>query len=197
MRFPIAKTRICFCCLKQRGRWENTIVALTGDTGQAFGEHGFVAHANMIFDEVVRVPLMIKAPGLEPETDRRPAQHIDLPPTILDLLGLPPHPGLQGISLTNPDPGLSRYRYIMVQTPIAHQYGIIWKRFKLIYDMNYDRQMLLDRVSDPMETTHVGPVYPAIQKRLRDRLDTWRRLQLDYYHDTRLHSSHYPPVLAD
>lgn len=183
--------------LKERGIWDDTIVVVTGDTGQAFGEHGFVAHANMIFEETVRVPLIVKSPELEAGVDLRPAQHVDIPPSLLDLLGLPPHPGLQGISLVSEDPHWNRYRYIMVQTPIAHQYGLVWKRFKLIYDVNYDRQLLLDRSADPKELNPVGATYPALQAKLRARLDTWRRLQLEYYRDTQLHSQRYPPMLAE
>jgi arylsulfatase A-like enzyme len=183
--------------LKSHGSWDDTLVVVTGDTGQAFGEHGFVAHANMIFEETVRVPLIVKSAELEPGVDPRPAQHVDLPPTILDLLGLPPHPGLQGISLASEDPHSNRYRYIMVQTPIAHQYGLVWNRFKLIDDVNYDRRLLLDRNLDPTEMNPVGRKHPALQAKLRARLDTWRRLQLDYYSDTQLHSERYPPRLAD
>ena len=183
--------------LRETGRLDDTIVVVTGDTGQAFGEHGFIAHANMVFEETVRVPLMVRAPGLAPGSDDRPAQHIDIPPTILDLLGLPPHPGLQGISLVQEDPHSERYRFIMVQTPIAHQYGVVWRRFKLIHDVNYDKMLLLDRVGDPKELTAYGPKYPALQAKLRARLDTWRRLQMDYYEDTGLHSRRYPPMMAD
>ena len=85
--------------LKSRGQWDNTVFVIGGDNGEAFYEHGFSAHASSLFNEVVKVPMIIRAPGLEPGLDNRPAMFLDAPPSVLELLGLPPHPGFQGISL--------------------------------------------------------------------------------------------------
>ena len=48
-----------------KNKWDNTLVIITGDHGQAFYEHGFASHASAIFDEVMRVPLIVRAPGLK------------------------------------------------------------------------------------------------------------------------------------
>ncbi|MFP8873834.1 MAG: sulfatase [Myxococcota bacterium] len=183
--------------LKQEVRWEDTLLVVTGDTGQAFYEHGFVAHANMIFNEVMQVPLVLHVPGGEARVDQRPAQHIDIPPTILDLLGIPPHPAFQGVSLIEEDPDYGRARYIMAQAPLAHQYAIIQGRFKLLHDLKRDLTMLIDLRVDAAERDNVAAEYPAMTAVLRRRLDTWRKHQLNYYDDVREHSVNYPPVLAD
>ena len=183
--------------LKEEDRWEDTLLVVTGDTGQAFYEHGFVAHANMVFNEVMQVPLVLHTPGGEARVDQRPAQHIDIPPTILDLLGIPPHPAFQGISLVEESPDYGRARYIMAQAPLAHQYAIIQGHYKLLYDLKRDLTMLIDLRVDAAERENVAAEHPAMTAGLRRRLDTWRRHQLDYYDDLREHSVNYPPVLAD
>lgn len=183
--------------LKERGEWDRTLVVVTGDTGQAFYEHGFVAHANRIFDELMRVPLVIRAPGMQPRVDPRPAQHIDVAPTILDLLGIPPHPSFQGISLVGDDPALGRSRFLLVQAPLAEQYGVVRDGFKLVYDAERDKTTLVNLRRDPGETRDLSKRRPILTEELRRRVDTWRALQIQYYRDPSIHTRTYPPVLED
>ena len=183
--------------LKDSGQWGRTLLVVTGDTGQAFYEHGFAAHANMVFDEVMRVPLLMRVPGGEGVSDARPAQHIDIPPTILDLLGLPSHPGLQGVSLIAKEPDPLRSRYLVAQTPLAHQYAVVRGRHKLLYDVRHDKVMLVDLESDPGEQQSLVHEDPALTAELLRRLGTWRRHQVDYYDDLSRHRRFYPPHLAD
>ena len=90
--------------------WDNTIIVLTGDHGQAFYEHGFASHASAIFDEVMKVPSDPRSPT---QTRNRGSSriHVDIAPSIVGLLGLPAHPSFQGIDLLNtaPDPKRSAY----------------------------------------------------------------------------------------
>ena len=58
--------------LKSHGLWENTVIVIGGDNGEAFYEHGFAAHASSLFNEVMKVPMIIRAPGLRPGEDDRP-----------------------------------------------------------------------------------------------------------------------------
>jgi len=186
-----------FRYLKKSGRWENTVVVLTGAHGQAFYEHGFAAHASAIYNEVMKVPLIIRAPQLNPGIDARPAQHVDILPTILALLGLPAHPSAQGVSLVEPRVNENRSIYLVAQTPLAHQYGIVRSRFKLVYDGESRRYALYDLVSDPGETKDVAASHKEDVHDLANRLQTWRKLQIDYYADRTLHSREYPPIIAD
>jgi arylsulfatase A-like enzyme len=68
----------------------NTVVVFTADHGEEFGEHDGVYHYTL-YNEVMRVPLIIRAPGLAPGTDNTAAEQIDLLPTILGLLGIDTH----------------------------------------------------------------------------------------------------------
>ena len=74
--------------LQSLGCYDETLLILTGDHGEAFGEHGFTSHGREPYDELIRVPLIIKFPHGE-FTGKvfDLVQHIDIVPTILDYLG--------------------------------------------------------------------------------------------------------------
>jgi len=79
--------------------WKNTVLIISADHGEAFGEHGFYKHAFEIWDVLTRVPLMISGPGITPRRVDERRSHLDLAPTILDLMGLPPEPQFMGKSM--------------------------------------------------------------------------------------------------
>ena len=186
-----------FQYLKKKDKWQNTLVVITGDHGQAFYEHGFASHASAIYDEVMKVPLIIRAPGLEPGVDTRLAQHVDVAPSVLGLLGLPIHPSFQGIDLFHTSPNPNRSAYMVAQTPDAYQYGIVRAGFKLIYDERQQEYLLFNLASDPGEKTDLATALPVLAKELANRLNAWRKLQIDYYADPVLQVQEYPPILKD
>lgn len=183
--------------LQRQGLWDRTIIVITGDHGQSFYEHGFAGHGGPIFDEVMRVPLIVRAPGLPPGIDDRAAQHVDVAPSIFHLLGLPPHPSFQGTSLVSEGPAPHRSIYMVAHTPMAHNYGIVRDGYKLIYDERLRSHVLYDLIHDPGEKVDLAAVRPALVHELADRLDTWRRVQIDYYAQYFRHAREYPPVLED
>jgi len=85
--------------LDERGAVESTSLIVTSDHGEAFGEHGVLFHGVGVWDEVLRIPLLIRAPGIPAETDMRYASLVDLPPTIAALAGMAPSPDWEGESL--------------------------------------------------------------------------------------------------
>jgi arylsulfatase A-like enzyme/Tfp pilus assembly protein PilF len=84
----------------------STLVVLTSDHGEALGDHGEETHGLFAYESTLRVPLVFWARGLvEPGRDPRPARHVDVVPSLLDLLGLPVPEDLPGRSLFSPDAG--------------------------------------------------------------------------------------------
>lgn len=180
-----------FADLRARGLWDSTIIVLTADHGEAFDEHGFAIHANALYDELLRIPLVIRAPGLVPGVDSTIASTIDVPPTILGLLGMPPDPAFQGADLTVPqrDP----VAYSVVQTTLADQYAMIHGDWKLIYDRPRRRYLLFDLATDPHEENDVASRLPARRDAMAERLNTWRWAQLHYYDTAVLRARFYAP----
>ena len=67
-----------------------TLVAVTADHGEAFGEHGEIAHSIFVYDTTLRVPLLISGPAVGTRQIDTPVSHVDLAPTLMRLLGVPP-----------------------------------------------------------------------------------------------------------
>ncbi|HQP34450.1 MAG TPA: sulfatase, partial [Polyangiaceae bacterium] len=78
---------------------KRTAVIVTADHGEAFGEKGLLKHAYEVYEVLVRVPLFLHIPGVQPKTIPRWRSHVDLVPTIFDLLGVKKPEGLPGTSL--------------------------------------------------------------------------------------------------
>ncbi len=77
---------------------EDTPIVLFADHGEEFWDHGDFEHGHSLYDEVLRVPLIVRAPGVKPGRVDAPVSLLDVAPTVLDLLDLPTH-GMAGRSL--------------------------------------------------------------------------------------------------
>jgi choline-sulfatase len=87
--------------LRDEGQLDHTIVVVTSDHGEGLGDHGLIGHGRNLHDELVEIPLLIRAPGLPANRRLRgPAQLEDMMPTLLSLTGLPVPPQLDGFDLT-------------------------------------------------------------------------------------------------
>ncbi len=83
--------------LERQGLAGRTLVVYVGDHGYLLGHHGrFEKHT--MWEEVVRAPLLVRGPGIVPGVNQAMVEFVDLVPTILELLGIPPLPGVQGES---------------------------------------------------------------------------------------------------
>jgi len=87
--------------LEALGVGDRTLVIVTADHGEAFGEHGYFEHTRDSHDETTRVPLVMRLPGAIPAGRRiaEPVSLADIVPTVLDLVGQPPLPATDGMSL--------------------------------------------------------------------------------------------------
>ncbi len=85
--------------LKRKDHLKNTIIILTGDHGESLGEHGESTHGYFAYNSTLWVPLIISGPGINPELIDKMVSHIDIFPTICDLLEVDKPPLLQGVSL--------------------------------------------------------------------------------------------------
>lgn len=87
--------------LEEQGLAGNTVVVFTSDHGEMLGDHQLMLKGPMMYECAVRVPLILRWPGVLPAGERRDelVQWIDLPATLLEAAGLPPLPRGQGASL--------------------------------------------------------------------------------------------------
>jgi len=85
--------------LERSGQADRTFVIFTSDHGDAFGDHGLMLKGAMHYQGLVRVPLVVAGPGVDPAVTRSLASSLDLAQTVLELAGVPAHHGMQGASL--------------------------------------------------------------------------------------------------
>ncbi len=95
--------------LRELGLYDDTLIVLTSDHGEEFHEHGGFWHGLTLYDEQIRVPLLIKwpkgAPGAPASARDHISRHLDVAPTLLARAGLTPPAAMQGIDLTTPAAG--------------------------------------------------------------------------------------------
>lgn len=168
---------------------EDAVVVLTGDHGEAFGEHGHRFHGSTLFDEELRVPLVLCAPASRslgaPRRVDTPVSLVDVSPTLLDLLGLsagyPQHgeslvPHLRtGARLRSP------WTHFVAQTLWSRGEGVIDGCKKLIRDLDHEWEALFDLCEDPLERVDIASDQPAEAARLRALLGEIRDADVDSY----------------
>ncbi|MEE2779978.1 MAG: sulfatase-like hydrolase/transferase, partial [Myxococcota bacterium] len=76
--------------LQDQGRFEDTLIVITSDHGEAFGEHGTRTHGQSLYEEELHVPLLIHVPGVKGKRVKSPVDLTDVLPSVLDALGRKP-----------------------------------------------------------------------------------------------------------
>jgi arylsulfatase A-like enzyme len=150
------------------------VVIVTSDHGEEFGEHHMGRHGFEVWETLVRVPLLIVAPGASPRRIDVARSAIDLAPTILDFFGVASDPSFEGRSLVDEVYGApAEPRDIVVDLPMTSDSGrrraLIHGLYKLICFDNdaYCKLFALD--VDPMEQSPVtkGEQYQEMVARYR------------------------------
>jgi arylsulfatase A-like enzyme/Flp pilus assembly protein TadD len=164
--------------LQSHSRLDRTLVVITSDHGEAFGEHGEVGHGLFAYDESLRVPLIFYAPGRVPEGrvvgDR--VRLIDLLPTLLELYGLEPIPDLPARSFLSLLHGRrdSETREVYFESVLGLEdynwapiTGLIADRYKFI---SLPEPELYDLRRDPAESENLHASHPDLAEELDARL---------------------------
>lgn len=139
---------------------DDATVVLFADHGEEFFEHGDLEHGHTLYDELLRVPLVVRAPGLAPRRVTAPVSLLDLTPTVLELLGLG-DPSLQGRSLVpiargEADPALLA-RPITFGRPLYGNEGWGSLLGGLKYISRGGQELLFDLTKDPDEADDLRP----------------------------------------
>lgn len=146
--------------LHETGAYEETCIVVVGASGLALGEHGIVGDGASLYDEVLRVPFIVKPPasfdrrGELSRAAREIARHIDVAPTILDLVDEGVLEGADGSTLLERG---ERPLVAEVHAPDAPSTFCARRdeRYKLVYDRARDRFEMFDLRSDALEIENV------------------------------------------
>ncbi len=178
--------------LKEMGLYDNSIIVVFGDHGESIGDDltraeilttRLIGHFK-VYDELVRVPLLIKAPGLNPGRISSQVQLIDLFPTILDFLNISQNKEireeLQGRSLTPIIDGkeFESLTYGSIDQNGGHISFVRTLKWKLIREGENVFQ-LYDLENDPRETKNVIDEYTDVANFLEKNLIEWSFINLE------------------
>ena len=159
--------------LDRLGLRQSTAVVFLSDHGYHLGEHGFWQKANL-HEEVIRVPLIISAPGLPSGRSSSIVELVDLYPTLADLAGLPIPDDLHGVSLVPVlrDPslqvkpgGLSFAKGISYRVPGWHLMSYPDGTWEL-YDMSRDPHEFTNLAGDPVHRQQLAQLQAALAERV-------------------------------
>jgi len=160
------------------------IVAVTADHGEGLGDHDWRGHGVNLHEEAVRIPLVLTWKGHLPagEVVDAPATHMDVAPTILDLVGIRPPADYEGIVLTADAPAdrpifVQRREYRSKRDKGKRVRGdmiaVMQGRWKYIRAPDEGLFELYDTREDPHEQTNVVDRYPDQHQRLDRMIDEW------------------------
>ncbi|HCE46354.1 MAG TPA: hypothetical protein DET40_22645 [Lentisphaeria bacterium] len=163
--------------LKKSGLWDNTIIMYFSDHGEMLNYHGRW-HKECFYEDSVRVPMIVRHPKMKlPKTSSTVHSLVDLMPTLCELVGVKPPPGIDGVSIlptlkgATPDLSAKSETYTFWAT---HKPGLSSNRmvrkgpWKLCYYGTYDSYQLFNLEKDPEEHNDLAksPKHRSILKKL-------------------------------
>lgn len=162
---------------------ENTMIVLVSDHGEGFLEHNTLDHGYQLYEESIRVPLIIKCPSIEftKKSFDLPCSITDVPLTILDWLNIENRYNFQGRSLLSLITGkisgetgesnriilseLNRFGKNLASLRVG--------KWKYINDLKYQKEELYDLATDPHETTNIIGKDPLLHTEMKNKLSNW------------------------
>ncbi len=170
--------------LNQLGIDDNTIVIATADHGEAFREHGKLGHCGKPYIEEVHIPLIMRGPGIPKNRIYEDfVQHIDLVPTILEILNIPQREEMQGRSI------LPLIRNCEVEEDSkSYSVGGDWNKPQLSFSISIRTKKwtyimnqngpdeLYDTINDPKEQNNIIEKRPFIAQKLKEELEDFMAL---------------------
>ncbi len=163
--------------LRARGLYDDALIVLTADHGEEFHEHGGWWHGTTLYDEQIRIPLVVKPPkraaGPRGRIDGI-ARSLDIAPTILAMCGVQPPKAMQGVSLAQARPGDESFAEEDFEgNRIRALRGAEWK----IIEANprnprgLPESALFQMKEDPRETRNLAPAETVRTKAMSAKMD--------------------------
>ncbi|HEY7956713.1 MAG TPA: sulfatase-like hydrolase/transferase [Polyangia bacterium] len=153
-----------------------TLVVITADHGEEFGEHGGAYHGSSVYEEQVRVPLMFLVSGgvgLPAEVLSSPVELVDVAPTALALLDVPIPPSMEGASLVPDILDLEAAEPRDAHAEVQSRRMLVRGNWKLIHDLHRDVNQLYDLDADPHEARNRYDQRPDIAAPMHAALEQW------------------------
>jgi arylsulfatase A-like enzyme len=160
--------------LKKNNELNNTIIILSSDHGHdLYGLHGTTGHGYSVYDEEIRVPLMFYFPDMDPKIYNEPVSTIDVLPTVLDIMKLPPQKEFIGAPIKKQE------RLIFYLQNHKYGIGMLKNNKKTIIDLNRGLAEVYDLEKDPDELKNLV-LKKNYDKEILELL-MWHYCQINYF----------------
>ena len=164
--------------LDELGLAEKTLVVVTADHGEEFGEHGYLDHGPTLYDELIHVPLVVKIPGYQGARITEQMRNVDILPTVADLLGQDLPFMTHGTSVLPLMRGEEQKLTAFAETDyrlFTHKRAVIDAdgRYKFILTLENGRKELYDLVEDPDEKQNLVETQAKVAYELEQELVAW------------------------
>ena len=183
-----------FNTLKEKGLYDDAIIIVSADHGEAFYENGYPTHATSMFDAQIRTFTSIKLPQQTQGSYRKDAiSSVDIMPMALEALGLKNHPAFQGFQLLDSQRSSQQAIFSTGQSLIRADTAITypWK----FYISEKEGPVLLNLAEDPKEKNNLYFSNPEQATIMREHLHEYRQYQSDYYmhYEQSVRDNYYAP----
>ncbi|MFC2168187.1 sulfatase [Acidobacteriota bacterium] len=166
--------------LKSKNIYDKTLIVFTSDHGEEFVEKGWLGHSTTLYNEQIKIPLLIKRPStvlkFEAPTQSQFVSNIDIAPSVLRLLGISPSPQFQGEDIFSDN---SENRFVFSEV-VQREYGelkdktcVISNGWKLIYDFVTKQYELYNLEKDRDENKNILGSNGDVERTLKMRLGKW------------------------
>lgn len=183
--------------LEESGQLDDTLWVITADHGELFGEQGIVTHGRTLREGELRVPLLLHWPRkLVPRDVDEPVSHMDILPTVLELVGVPPHPAFQGTSFARLRHHREENRAIFFNIQGQRLVdGVLCWPWKLVAPRSSPQVALFDLAADPRERKDLAADEPFVAARMSELLLDHVRAQIGFHQDGAYRESFFAPRL--
>ncbi|MFT3921981.1 MAG: sulfatase-like hydrolase/transferase [Myxococcales bacterium] len=148
------------------------VVAITADHGEEFREHGGVYHGSTLYDEQVRVPLLLRVPGLAGAKVDAPVEVVDVAPTLLGAVGVPVPASMRGKDLRALSGKAGTNETAAFSAVLTKRMAMRWPH-KVIADLRFGLYELYDLSQDPHERRNLASTEPEKLGEMRDLVYAW------------------------
>lgn len=171
--------------LQSKGRLANAVIVFTSDNGYSLGAHRWI-RKSCPYEECIRTPLLVRAPGVSPRTEQALVSNIDLAPTFAELAGVTPPAGVNGMSLLPllRNPRTPWRDAVLLEflgspegvTPAPTNFQAVRTARYLYAEYTNSERELYDLAVDPQQLSNVAgdPAYASTVASMKVKLETLR-----------------------
>ncbi len=162
-------------------RFPNTIFFILSDHGEEFWEHKGVGHGTSLYEEQVRIPMLIHGRGIKPKKIDTPVSILGFVKTVVSLIDLPQHPQFEGDNLltkSNKNTLIEMVTWGPWEDMDLNLKGVIKYPWKLIFNKNTNKKELYNLIEDPKELNDVSERHSEIVSELMEHIEISSKEQI-------------------